>query len=68
MAIGWFTGNALAGNNFRIGFSDSVTATEPVVGIGNLNRVELAKIFVFTVTFGMFNKMIPLIYQFFLAI
>jgi len=27
------TGNALAGNNFRIGFSASVTATEPAVGI-----------------------------------
>lgn len=26
-------GNALAGNNFRIGFSDSVTVTEPAVGV-----------------------------------
>ncbi len=27
------TGNALAGNNFRIGFSASVTVTEPTVGV-----------------------------------
>lgn len=27
------TGNQLAGNNFRIGFQDSVTATSPVVGL-----------------------------------
>jgi len=27
------TGNALAGNNFRFGFSASVTATEPAVGV-----------------------------------